>query len=88
MKPSDSGQRERLGRHFDAIREMQADAARVDARLAEQVDRARRFAEALARDAAQAAKDKAREGPRQWPGSRPGYPAPGGTLHRSPSGSS
>ncbi|TFC63380.1 hypothetical protein E3O53_11095, partial [Cryobacterium sp. TMT2-18-3] len=62
MKPSYCEQLESLGRHFDAIRETQAESARVDARLAEQVDQARRFAEALARNAAQAAKDKAREG--------------------------
>ncbi|WP_166784931.1 HNH endonuclease signature motif containing protein, partial [Cryobacterium sp. TMT2-42-4] len=62
MKPSYCEQLESLGRHFDAIRETQAESARVDARLTEQVDQARRFAEALARNAAQAAKDKAREG--------------------------
>ncbi|TFC98778.1 HNH endonuclease [Cryobacterium sinapicolor] len=63
MKPSDSEQLEHLGSHFDAIRETQAESARVDARRAEQVDQARRFAEALARSAAQAANDKAREAP-------------------------
>ena len=52
MKPSAVEQMETLGRHFDAIRETQAEAARVDARLVEQVDEARRFAEAAARDAA------------------------------------
>ncbi|HSP52103.1 MAG TPA: DUF222 domain-containing protein [Cryobacterium sp.] len=52
MKPSTSEQLQTLGRHFDAIRETQAEAARVDARLAEQVDEARRFAEDVARDAA------------------------------------
>ncbi|TFC44347.1 HNH endonuclease signature motif containing protein [Cryobacterium shii] len=52
MKPSVVEQMETLGRHFDAIRETQAEAARVDARLAEQVDQARRFAEAVVRDAA------------------------------------
>ncbi|TFC83954.1 HNH endonuclease [Cryobacterium cheniae] len=63
MKPSYSEQLETLGRHFDAIRETQAESARVDARLAEQVDEARRFAEALGRNAAQAARDAARDGP-------------------------
>ncbi|TFC47698.1 DUF222 domain-containing protein [Cryobacterium sp. TMT2-17-1] len=74
MKPSYSERRERLGRHFDAIRETQADAARVDARLAEQVDQARRFAEALARNAARAAEDKAREGPPAVAGVATGMP--------------
>ncbi|HSP51793.1 MAG TPA: DUF222 domain-containing protein, partial [Cryobacterium sp.] len=63
MKPSYAEQLQTLGRHFDAIRETQAEAARVDARLAEQVDQARRFAESLARDAAQAAKNTPRAGP-------------------------
>ncbi|HSP52003.1 MAG TPA: hypothetical protein VLO00_03820, partial [Cryobacterium sp.] len=63
MKPSTSEQLQTLGRHFDAIRETQAEAARVDARLAEQVDEARRFAEDVARDAALAARDAARDGP-------------------------
>ena len=52
MKPSAVEQMETLGRHFDAIRETQAEAARVDARLVEQIDEARRFAEAAAREAA------------------------------------
>ncbi|HSP76459.1 MAG TPA: DUF222 domain-containing protein [Cryobacterium sp.] len=71
MKPSYSEQLETLGRHFDAIRAAQADAARVDARLAEQVDQARRFAESLARDAAASAsaKDAARAGPQTAEGS-------------------
>ena len=52
MKPSTSEQLQTLGRHFDAILETQAESARVDVRLAEQVDEARRFAEATAREAA------------------------------------
>ena len=52
MKPSYSEQLQTLGRHFDAIRETQAESARVAARLAEQVDEARRYAEAAAREAA------------------------------------
>ncbi|WP_166785420.1 HNH endonuclease signature motif containing protein [Cryobacterium cryoconiti] len=52
MKPSAVEQMETLGRHFDAIRETQAEAARVHARLVEQVDEARRFAETAARQAA------------------------------------
>ncbi|WP_104099375.1 HNH endonuclease signature motif containing protein [Cryobacterium sp. M96] len=74
MKPSYREQLECLGRHFDAIRETQAESARVDARLAEQVDQARRFAEVLALDAVQAAKDKAREGPPAISGVTAGVP--------------
>ena len=65
MKPSAVEQMETLGRHFDTIRETQADAARVAARLAEQVDEARRYAEAAGRDAARN-------------GSRPPCPGPRG----------
>ncbi|WP_166806151.1 HNH endonuclease [Cryobacterium cheniae] len=74
MKPSYSEQLESLGRHFDASRETQAESPRVDARLAEQVDQARRFAETLARNAAQAAEDKAREGPPALSGITAGVP--------------
>ena len=52
MKPSAVEQMGTLGRHFDTIRETQADAARVAARLAAQIDEARRYAEAAGRDAA------------------------------------
>ncbi|TFD29434.1 HNH endonuclease [Cryobacterium cryoconiti] len=55
MKTSYSEQQQTLGRHFDVIRETQADSARVAARLAEQVDKARRCAEAGATQAARAA---------------------------------
>ena len=42
MKPSTVEQMETLGRHFDTIRETQADTARVAARQAGQVDETRR----------------------------------------------
>jgi hypothetical protein len=69
MKHSYSEQLETLGRHFDAIKETQAEAARVAARLAEQVDEARRYAEAAAREAVrEAAREAARDGTSAPPG--------------------
>ncbi|TFC92772.1 MULTISPECIES: hypothetical protein [Cryobacterium] len=55
MKTSNSDQQQTLGRHFDAIRETQADTAWVAAGLAEQIDAARLCADAGAALAAREA---------------------------------